>query len=117
VPVHTLDAAIDRLPNPTDRLAPTEVLLDAFADNLACPIPGVPRGAPVDCAKQPVEPLERCIHEQPNRPQRMIGWHEVFQLYRREQRFLHLIHSAHRAHRLDLIITAGPRSPFTSDPI
>ncbi len=46
----------------------------------------------------PFEPLQRLIDPQPKRPQRVIGRHEVLQLRRRAQRFLHLVHSAHRSH-------------------
>src|SRR5690242_19694643 len=48
--IDPLDAAIDRLPNPTDGLAPAEMLLDALADHLTDPVARVPRRAPIDCA-------------------------------------------------------------------
>ena len=71
----------------------------------------------VDRAKQPIEPLQRLIDQQPKRPQRVIGRHEAFQLHRREQRFLHLVHSAHRS-RLPKImntisLTHRSQRPFT----
>ena len=44
------DAAIDRLPDPSDRLAPAEMLFDSFADDLADPLARMPRSATVDCA-------------------------------------------------------------------
>jgi hypothetical protein len=44
------DAAIDRLPDPTDRFTPAEVLFDSFADDLANPVARMPRSASVDCA-------------------------------------------------------------------
>src|ERR1700739_3382543 len=36
--IDALEAAINRLPNPADGLAPAEMLLDAFADDLADPV-------------------------------------------------------------------------------
>ena len=48
--VNAFDAAIGRLPDPANCLAPTEMLLDTFADDLARSAARVPRGAPVNCA-------------------------------------------------------------------
>ncbi|VWC37494.1 hypothetical protein BPS26883_06773 [Burkholderia pseudomultivorans] len=75
----------------------------------------------VNRAEQSVKSLQRLIDQQPKCSQRMIGWHEVFQLHRREQRFLHLVHSAHRS-RLPKImntisLTHCPQGPFTPYPI
>ena len=44
------DATIDRLPDPTDRFTPAEMLFDTFADDLADPVARMPRSATVDRA-------------------------------------------------------------------
>ena len=48
--VDPLDAAIHRLPDPTDRLAPAEMLLDTLADDLTHPVSRVPRCTLIDHA-------------------------------------------------------------------
>ena len=48
--INPADATKDRLPNPPDRFAPTEVLLDPLADHLADPVAGMPRRPAVDGA-------------------------------------------------------------------
>jgi hypothetical protein len=47
--VDTADAAPDRLPNPFNGLALAEMVLDAFADDLAHPVTHVMRNANVGC--------------------------------------------------------------------
>ena len=48
--VDPLDAAIHRLPDPADRLAPAEMLLDTLADDLAHAVSRVPRCTVIDRA-------------------------------------------------------------------
>src|SRR5579859_2615779 len=48
--VYPLDSAIHRLPDPTDRLAPSEMLLDTLADDLTHPVSRVPRCTVIDRA-------------------------------------------------------------------
>jgi len=48
--VDALDPSINGLSDAPDRLAPTEVFLDALANRLADGVPGVPGGSPVDGA-------------------------------------------------------------------
>ncbi len=48
--INPLDSSKHGLPNPSDRLAPTEVLLDTFADDLADPVTVVPGCPAVDGA-------------------------------------------------------------------
>src|SRR5512145_160774 len=44
--IDPLESSKDGLPNPPDRLSPTEVFLDALADDLTDPIALVPRRPP-----------------------------------------------------------------------
>lgn len=97
--VDALDTAIDGLPDPSDGLAPAEMLFDSFADDLANPVARMPRSATVDCAAAPtliVARDMRChvasaaiVHEVAGVIRlvganclRMSAWHAIEQLQR-----------------------------------